>query len=63
MNNLKYIPSRFYKTLLLLLIAIDFFGLIPFDFLTLKGLSIGEARKLTIKDVKKLYNNAKEKSL
>ena len=34
-----------------------------YDFLTLKGLSIGEARKLTIKEVKKLYNNAKEKSL
>lgn len=40
MNNLKYIPSRFYKTLLLLLIAIDFFGLIPFDFLTLKGMQL-----------------------
>lgn len=34
-----------------------------YDFLTLKGLSIGESRKLTIKEVKKLYNNAKEKSL
>lgn len=40
MNNLKYIPSRFYKTLLLLLIAIDFFGLIPFDFLTLRGMQL-----------------------
>lgn len=34
-----------------------------YDFLTLKNLSIGQARKLTIKEVKKLYNNAKEKSL
>lgn len=30
-----------------------------YDFLTLKGLSIGQSRKLTIKEVKKLYNNAK----
>lgn len=34
-----------------------------YDFLTLKNLSIGQSRKLTIKEVKKLYNNAKEKSL
>lgn len=34
-----------------------------YDFLTLKNLSIGESRKLTIKEVKKLYNDAKEKSL
>lgn len=34
-----------------------------YDFLTLKDLSIGQSRKLTIKEVKKLYNNAKEKSL
>lgn len=34
-----------------------------YDFLTLKNLSIGQVRKLTIKEVKKLYNNAKEKSL
>lgn len=34
-----------------------------YDFLTLKNLSMGQARKLTIKEVKKLYNNAKEKSL
>lgn len=40
MNNLIYIPSRYYKTLLLLLIAIDFYGLIPFDFLTSKGMQL-----------------------
>ncbi len=34
-----------------------------YDFLTLKNLSIGQSRKLTIKEIKKLYNNAKEKSL
>ena len=34
-----------------------------YDFLTLKNLSIVESRKLTIKEVKKLYNDAKEKSL
>ena len=33
-----------------------------YDFLTLKNLSIGQSRKLTIKEIKKLYNNAKEKS-
>lgn len=34
-----------------------------YDFLTLKNLSIGQSRKLTIKEIKKLYSNAKEKSL
>lgn len=33
-----------------------------YDFLTLKNLSIGQSRKLTIKEIKKLYTNAKEKS-
>lgn len=32
---------------------------INYDFLTLNGLSIGQSRKLTIKEVKKLYNNVK----
>lgn len=34
-----------------------------YDFLSLKNLSIGQSRKLTVKEIKKLYNNAKEKSL
>ena len=33
-----------------------------YDFLSLINLSIGQSRKLTIKEIKKLYNNAKEKS-
>lgn len=40
MNTLTYKSSRYYKTLFLLLLSIDFYGLIPFDFLTSKGMQL-----------------------